>query len=63
MKKIGGIFVFKVKDGFGGKEVIWVVDVKNGKGLVFFNLDKKVDCIIIMVDLDFLVLMIGKMNF
>ena len=27
VKKIGGIFAFKVKDGPGGKEASWVVDV------------------------------------
>lgn len=37
MKKIGGIFAFKVKDGPGGKEATWVVDVKNGKGSVHPN--------------------------
>lgn len=37
MKKIGGIFAFKVKDGPGGKEATWVVDVKNGKGCVLPN--------------------------
>lgn len=31
VKKIGGIFAFKVKDGPGGKEATWVVDVKNAK--------------------------------
>lgn len=34
VKKIGGVFAFKVKDGPGGKEALWVVDVKNGKGSV-----------------------------
>lgn len=34
MKKIGGVFAFKVKDGPGGKEATWTVDVKNGKGSV-----------------------------
>lgn len=34
VKKIGGIFAFKVKDGPDGKEALWVVDVKNGKGSV-----------------------------
>ena len=29
VKKIGGIFAFKVKDGPGGKEATSVVDVKN----------------------------------
>lgn len=32
VKKIGGVFAFKVKDGPGGKEATWVVDVKNGNG-------------------------------
>lgn len=34
VKKIGGVFAFKVKDGPGGKTATWVVDVKNGKGSV-----------------------------
>lgn len=34
MKKIGGIFAFKVKGGPGGAEAVWVVDVKNGSGSV-----------------------------
>ncbi|KAF3858680.1 hypothetical protein F7725_011881 [Dissostichus mawsoni] len=34
VKKIGGVFAFKVKDGPDGKEATWVVDVKNGKGSV-----------------------------
>lgn len=37
VKKIGGIFAFKVKDGPGGKEATWIVDVKNGKGSVAVN--------------------------
>ncbi|NXT81017.1 NLTP protein, partial [Zapornia atra] len=37
VKKIGGVFAFKVKDGPGGKEATWVVDVKNGKGSVAVN--------------------------
>lgn len=62
MKKIGGIFAFKVKDGPGGKEATWVVDVKNGKGSVLPNSDKKADCTITMADSDLLALMTGKMN-
>lgn len=34
MKKIGGVFAFKVKDGPNGQEATWVVDVKNGSGSV-----------------------------
>uniref|UniRef100_A0A4X1WAS6 propanoyl-CoA C-acyltransferase n=1 Tax=Sus scrofa TaxID=9823 RepID=A0A4X1WAS6_PIG len=37
VKKIGGIFAFKVKDGPEGREATWVVDVKNGKGAVLPN--------------------------
>ncbi|XP_053511504.1 sterol carrier protein 2 isoform X2 [Artibeus jamaicensis] len=62
VKKIGGIFAFKVKEGPGGKEATWVVDVKNGKGSVLPNSDKKADCTITMADSDLLALMTGKMN-
>ncbi|XP_008826641.1 non-specific lipid-transfer protein isoform X1 [Nannospalax galili] len=62
VKKIGGIFAFKVKDGPGGKEATWVVDVKNGRGSVLPNSDKKADCTITMADSDLLALMTGKMN-
>ncbi|XP_060087815.1 sterol carrier protein 2 [Heteronotia binoei] len=62
VKKIGGIFAFKVKDGPGGKEATWIVDVKNGKGCVDVNSDKKADCTITMADSDLLAMMTGKMN-
>uniref|UniRef100_A0A452RMV5 Sterol carrier protein 2 n=1 Tax=Ursus americanus TaxID=9643 RepID=A0A452RMV5_URSAM len=62
VKKIGGIFAFKVKNGPEGKEATWVVDVKNGKGSVLPNSDKKADCTITMADSDLLALMTGKMN-
>uniref|UniRef100_A0A8D2M7T3 Sterol carrier protein 2 n=1 Tax=Zonotrichia albicollis TaxID=44394 RepID=A0A8D2M7T3_ZONAL len=62
VKKIGGVFAFKVKDGPGGKEATWIVDVKNGKGSVAVNSDKKADCTITMADTDLLALMTGKMN-
>lgn len=62
VKKIGGIFAFKVKDGPGGKEATWVIDVKNGKGSVHFDSDKKADCTIAMADSDLLALMTGKIN-
>ncbi|XP_072129922.1 sterol carrier protein 2 isoform X1 [Mobula birostris] len=62
VKKIGGVFAFKVKDGPDGKEGLWVVDVKNGKGSVDFNSEKKADCTITMSDNDLLALMTGKMN-
>ncbi|KAM6456423.1 sterol carrier protein 2 [Liasis olivaceus] len=62
VKKIGGVFAFKVKDGPEGKEATWIVDVKNGKGCVDVNSDKKADCTIAMTDDDLLALMTGKMN-
>lgn len=34
VKKVGGVFAFKVKDGPNGSEATWVVDVKNAKGSV-----------------------------
>ncbi|CAI9618446.1 unnamed protein product, partial [Staurois parvus] len=62
VQKIGGVFAFKVKDGPGGKEATWVVDVKNGKGSVHYDSDKKADCTITMADSDLLALMTGKIN-
>lgn len=41
MKKIGGVFAFKVKDGPNGKEATWFVDVKNGKGCVHNDTGRK----------------------
>lgn len=41
MKKIGGVFAFKVKDGPNGQEATWFVDVKNGKGCVHNDTGKK----------------------
>jgi len=35
VKKIKGVFCFKLKNG--SNEGIWVVDVKNGTGSVVFN--------------------------
>uniref|UniRef100_A0A3Q2GC28 Sterol carrier protein 2b n=1 Tax=Cyprinodon variegatus TaxID=28743 RepID=A0A3Q2GC28_CYPVA len=62
VRKIGGIFAFKVKDGPNGQEATWIVDVKNGKGCVHNDTDKKADCTISMSDTDLLALMTGKMN-
>ncbi|KAM9789760.1 sterol carrier protein 2 [Neosynchiropus ocellatus] len=62
VKKIGGVFAFKVKDGPGGKEATWVVDVKNGKGSLSNDPGKKADCTLTMSDEDLLELMTGKLN-
>ncbi|KAG7221244.1 hypothetical protein INR49_017414 [Caranx melampygus] len=62
VKKIGGVFAFKVKDGPDGKEATWIVDVKSGKGSVTNDPDKKADCTLSMSDGDLLDLMTGKLN-
>ncbi|KAK5930250.1 hypothetical protein CgunFtcFv8_026505 [Champsocephalus gunnari] len=62
VKKIGGVFAFKVKDGPNGQEAVWYVDVKNGRGCVHNDTAKKADCTISMSDTDLLSLMTGKMN-
>ncbi|XP_054478780.1 sterol carrier protein 2 [Anoplopoma fimbria] len=62
VKKIGGVFAFKVKDGPDGKEATWVVDVKNGKGSVSSDPGKKADCTLSISDGDLLELMTGRLN-
>ncbi|XP_076601768.1 sterol carrier protein 2 [Chaetodon auriga] len=62
VKKIGGVFAFKVNNGPGGKEATWIVDVKNGKGSVTNDPGKKADCTFSMSDEDLLELMTGKLN-
>ncbi|KAM3865819.1 sterol carrier protein 2 [Diretmus argenteus] len=62
VKKIGGVFAFKVKHMPDGKEGLWMVDVKNGKGSVTNDPDKKPDCTIAMNDEDLVALMTGKLN-
>ncbi|KAJ0032659.1 hypothetical protein NQD34_002740 [Periophthalmus magnuspinnatus] len=62
VKKIGGVFAFKVKDGPDGQEATWYVDVKNGKGSVHNNTAEKADCTIAMSDADLLAVLTGQMN-
>jgi len=61
VQKIKGVFAFKVK-GAGGKEGLWVVDVKNGNGSVKFGSNDKADTTITMSDGDLVNLMTGKLN-
>lgn len=61
VKKIKGVYCFKVK-GADGKEGVWVVDVKNGNGAVKFDATDKADTTIIMKDDDLVQLMTGKLN-
>uniref|UniRef100_A0A1A7WR53 Sterol carrier protein 2 n=1 Tax=Iconisemion striatum TaxID=60296 RepID=A0A1A7WR53_9TELE len=62
VKKVGGVFAFKVKNGPSGKEATWVVDVKNGQGSVSNDPGKKADCMLTLDDEDLLNLMTGKLN-
>ena len=41
VKKVNGVFGFKVKGGPGGAEGYWVVDAKNGNGSVTFGGNRK----------------------
>jgi sterol carrier protein 2 len=60
VKKINGIFCFKVKSG--NNEGVWVVDVKNGNGCVKFDPAGKGDATISMDDDNLIALMTGQLN-
>jgi sterol carrier protein 2 len=60
VKKINGVFCFKLKSG--DKEGVWVVDAKNGNGSVAFNPSGKGDVTISMEDENLVQLMTGKLN-
>lgn len=60
VKKVKGIFGFKVKAN--GKEVLWIVDAKNGSGKVELNGSDKPDVTLSMADKDLVDLMTGKLN-
>jgi len=62
VKKMKGVFCFRVKGGPDGKEGIWVVDVKSGKGSVKYGADPKGDCVITMSDSDLLKMMTGQLK-
>jgi sterol carrier protein 2 len=60
VKKINGVFCFKVKSG--SNEGVWVVDVKNGSGCVKFDPQGKGDATISMEDDNLMLLMTGQLN-
>lgn len=60
VKKVNGIFCFKVKKG--KDEGVWVVDVKNGNGSVKFDPSGKGDVTISIEDENLLQLMTGQLN-
>ena len=61
IKKVKGVFGFKVKDA-QGKEVFWVVDAKNGSGSVEIDGKTKPDVTLSLADADMVDLMTGKLN-
>ncbi|XP_021954159.1 non-specific lipid-transfer protein isoform X2 [Folsomia candida] len=61
VKKVNGIYCFKVQ-GKDGKEVHWIVDVKNGKGKVEFQGKTNPDVTLQMDDQDLMDLMSGTLN-
>merc|ERR1712080_179624 len=61
VKKVKGIFGFKVKDD-SGKEHLWIVDAKNGSGKVELNGKVKPDVTLSLADKDLVELMTGKLN-
>jgi len=62
VKKVNGVFGFKVSEGPGGKEAYWVVDVKNGKGGVSFDGKGSPDVTLQLSDQDLFDLMSGTLN-
>jgi len=61
VKKVKGIFGFKVKDS-NGKDHLWIVDAKNGSGKVELNGKVKPDVTLSLADKDLVDLMTGKLN-
>merc|ERR1712156_89532 len=61
VKKVKGIYAFKVKDA-GDKIVTWIVDAKNGSGKVEFEGKDKADVTLTIKDEDLFSLMSGKLN-
>ncbi|KXJ16087.1 non-specific lipid-transfer protein [Exaiptasia diaphana] len=62
VKKIKGVFCFKIQKGPGGKEGVWIVDAKNGAGSVKFGSSDKGDVTITISDDDFIKLMTGNLS-
>ncbi|KAK3755293.1 hypothetical protein QZH41_014603, partial [Actinostola sp. cb2023] len=61
VKKIKGVFCFKIQKG-PNNEGVWIVDAKNGTGSVKFGSSDKADVTITINDDNFVKLMTGKLN-
>nr|XP_018904199.1 PREDICTED: non-specific lipid-transfer protein-like [Bemisia tabaci] len=59
--KVRGIYCFKVKNS-DGKEGMWIINAKTGKGNVTYNGKEKPDVTIIVHDDDVVDLLSGKLN-
>ncbi|XP_046405628.1 sterol carrier protein 2 [Ischnura elegans] len=62
IEKVRGIYAFKVKNGPGGKEGMWVIDAKTGSGSVTYNGKTKPDVTFTINDEDIVDLISGKLN-
>lgn len=60
--RVRGIYGFKVTNGPGGSEGIWIVDAKTGKGKVEYNGKTKPDVMITINDADIVDFISGKLN-
>nr|BAN20618.1 non-specific lipid-transfer protein-like [Riptortus pedestris] len=61
IEKVRGIYCFKVKNS-QGKEGMWIINAKTGKGSVTYNGTEKPDVTFIMNDEDVVDLISGKLN-
>ncbi|XP_075214571.1 sterol carrier protein X-related thiolase [Lycorma delicatula] len=62
IERVRGIYCFKVKNGPGGKEGMWIINAKTGKGKVEYNGKDKPEVTFIMNDEDVVDLISGKIN-
>ncbi|XP_071443087.1 sterol carrier protein 2 [Hetaerina americana] len=62
IEKVRGVYAFKVKNGPGGKEGLWIIDAKTGAGSVVYNGTTKPDVTFTIDDDDIIDLIYGKLN-
>ncbi|CAL7935850.1 unnamed protein product [Xylocopa violacea] len=62
VEKMRGVYGFKINNKAKGKEELWIVDAKKGKGKIEFNGKTKPDVIITINDEDINDFIFGKLN-
>jgi len=62
VKKVGGVYLFKVTGGEGGATAHWTVDLKNGAGSIKVGAVEKPDCTLTLSDSDLVEMFTGKLN-